>query len=251
LKGPRRIRNPQPIKKLAVKILPREKRPSYIKASDSDIATIMSSGSSQVTFTGLPLLPELRAKVFKHIFKSPTGFIKLNSWGEISVWEPLTAKWDNMTYKDNASFMSLGMLRTCRQFYNECKDILWKYNEVVMYWEDCECGSLNINPGSCTSESGRVYSLIAPLMRHLRLIVGSHDLNDKLVHCLASELKFLQSITLSMRLNPKDLPNGDLKFIYEHDELDHIGMMKLMEAKENEEEPDFDSPGPGPSELRP
>jgi len=86
---------------------------------------------------------ELRLIIFEHLFTTPQGIISLR---DSSPAEPrkIIVRRD-----DKPEYVSLSILRTCKRFYGDCKDLLWKLNtfdlELVFFQSSPHMDQLYLN----------------------------------------------------------------------------------------------------------
>lgn len=79
-----------------------------------------------IVMSFLDFLPrELRNEIFNHIFTVPNGL----SIKPIHVPRNAILNWEE-AHALHAARLSLAVLCTCRQIYNECKDLIWKLNTI-------------------------------------------------------------------------------------------------------------------------
>jgi hypothetical protein len=74
------------------------------------------------------LPPEIRSEIFKLVFTSPYGVIYL-----VPTTSDPPMRYNILALEppDGTNFkMSLSLLRTSKRMYNECKDLIWKYNTL-------------------------------------------------------------------------------------------------------------------------
>lgn len=140
---------------------------------------------------------ELRLMILRHVFTSPSGLINLFRF-------PLDLDTKDNKYKiftcdwGNHEVISLSILRTCKRFYGDCKDLLWKHN------------TLNLDPlflKISLSNHTYLYERISNNVHSIQLEIGLFDCADNIAVAagLESFLKFfgswinLKSITLMVR----------------------------------------------------
>lgn len=81
-----------------------------------------------MTQTFLQILPiEIRGQIYEEVFTSPTGLIYLKAeWGLMMTPQyTITGDEDGRSEQIQMSF-----LRTCKQIYHECTDMVWKCNTL-------------------------------------------------------------------------------------------------------------------------
>ncbi|KAE9368581.1 hypothetical protein N431DRAFT_444005 [Stipitochalara longipes BDJ] len=70
---------------------------------------------------------ELRLIIFHYVFTSPTGLIKIfRPSDRLKSYKVFTREENKCKYE----LVSLSILRTCKRFYGDCKDLLWKLNTL-------------------------------------------------------------------------------------------------------------------------
>ena len=78
----------------------------------------------------LDLLPfETRSQIFRYVLSSPTGYITLSK----TLYHQKPIRYKLLTLDESGSgceVIKLSFLRTCSQIYEECRDLLWKYNTL-------------------------------------------------------------------------------------------------------------------------
>jgi hypothetical protein len=76
----------------------------------------------------LDLLPfETRSQIFRYVLSSPTGLMTLSR----TFYHQKPIRYKLLTLDESGSeVIKLSFLRTCSQIYEECRDLLWKYNTL-------------------------------------------------------------------------------------------------------------------------
>jgi hypothetical protein len=85
----------------------------------------------------LDILPrEIRNDIFEYVFTSKNGtiqFVPINSDPPIRHRiEAFSHLFNQRGQVIGRTRISLAILRTCKQIYDECKDLLWKYNDLLI-----------------------------------------------------------------------------------------------------------------------
>jgi hypothetical protein len=93
----------------------------------------------------LDLLPfETRSQIFRYVLSSPTGYITLSR----TLYHQKPIRYKLLTLDESGSgceVNKLSFLRTCSQIYEECRDLLWKYNtlDLVSYMHETSSPNLH------------------------------------------------------------------------------------------------------------
>jgi hypothetical protein len=140
---------------------------------------------------------ELRLIIFEHVFMSPSGLITLSRI-------PRDLDSTDSKYKIFAhhwasrEIIHLSILRTCKKFYSDCKDLLWKHNTLNL-----GPSVLKISPMSLIY----LYERISNNVHSLQLEIGLLDCAENVV--MAARLEYflhifgswtyLKSLTLVVR----------------------------------------------------
>jgi len=92
--------------------------------------------------SALQLLPrEVRDQIYLYVLKSPTGYIVLSdTCGSLVSWtwrrhgrHLKIHPYDPLLHYILPSTISLSLLRTSKQTYGDCKDVLWHSNALCLY----------------------------------------------------------------------------------------------------------------------
>jgi hypothetical protein len=140
---------------------------------------------------------ELRLIIFEHVFISPSGLITLSRM-------PRDLDSTDNKYKifahdrHSREVIHLSILRTCKKFYSDCKDLLWKHNTLNL-----GSSALKISPASHIY----LYKRISNNVHSIQLEIGLFDCAENVAMALMLECflhtfgswTYLKSITLEVR----------------------------------------------------